>query len=360
MIYRLAIAIMILAAIAGSQAESQTVSQSDYDDYPQFVGYVNDYAHILSAPQASALNQEIRDFDNRTTIELAVVTVESIGSQSPQSYAINLANLWGVGKRGLNNGIIMLVAMQSHDIWIEAGTGLRDRMSNEQIQGIVNGIMIPRFRAGQPDRGVIDGVHGIINHFGASNANVMEIAPILAAPRDEGIVDPKLFISAVGFLLLASLVIAVPVIIKRRAKAEKNREKLERLRKALDEIVSEETAALEALRELKASFANSIWLEAEEAFGRVDHEGLELELLAAKRSSDRGLIFADQTEARADELEMRFKMALEDARAPKKRLEDARRAQRECPEILAGLEPALLQAEREVMEGEVSDRKSVV
>jgi len=67
-------------------------------DYPDYVGYVNDYAHLLSAAQASALNQELRDFDNRTTIEIAVVTVDSIGSESPQDYAVNLGNYWGVGR----------------------------------------------------------------------------------------------------------------------------------------------------------------------------------------------------------------------------------------------------------------------
>ena len=97
----------------------QSVSASDY---PDFVGYVNDYAHLLSAPQASTLNQELRDFDNRTTIEVAVVTIDSIGSEKPQDYAVNLANYWGVGKRDKNNGIIFLVAMKSHDIWIEVGS----------------------------------------------------------------------------------------------------------------------------------------------------------------------------------------------------------------------------------------------
>ena len=69
-------------------------------EYPEFVGYVNDYAHLLSAPQASKLDQELRNYDNRTTIEVAVVTVNSIGSENPQNYAVNLANYWGIGKRG--------------------------------------------------------------------------------------------------------------------------------------------------------------------------------------------------------------------------------------------------------------------
>ena len=79
-ICRFTLIIVILLAVQSGSAS----------DYPDFVGYVNDYAHLLSAPQASALNRELRDFDNRTTIEVAVVTVDSIGSESPQDYATNI------------------------------------------------------------------------------------------------------------------------------------------------------------------------------------------------------------------------------------------------------------------------------
>jgi uncharacterized protein len=146
-----ALMIILLAVQSGSAS-----------GYPDFVGYVNDYAHLLSAPQASTLNQELRDFDNRTTIEVAVVTVNSIDGENPQDYAVNLANYWGVGKRIKNNGIIFLVAMQSHDVWIEVGSGLSGQFSDSQVQKIIDNIIIPQFRADQPDLGVIDGVHSII------------------------------------------------------------------------------------------------------------------------------------------------------------------------------------------------------
>lgn len=142
-----------------------SVSCAFAEDYPDFVGYVNDYAHLLSAPQASSLNQELRDFDNRSTIELAVVTVNSIGREDPQGYATYLANLWGIGKRGKDNGIIFLVAMQSHDIWIETGQGLSGDISSRQVQQIVDEIVIPEFRAGRPDQGIIKGTRAIIDHF---------------------------------------------------------------------------------------------------------------------------------------------------------------------------------------------------
>jgi uncharacterized protein len=128
--------------------------------------------HLLSAGQASALNQELRNFDNRTTIEVAVVTVNSIGSETPQDYAVNIGNYWSVGKRAKNNGILFLVAMDSHGVWIVVGPGLAGRLGNTQIQQVVDTVIIPKFRSGQPDEGIIEGARSIIRHFDKINASL--------------------------------------------------------------------------------------------------------------------------------------------------------------------------------------------
>ena len=87
-------------------------------------------------------------------------------------------------KRDKNNGILFLVAMQSHDIWIEVGSGLKGQFSDSQVQQIVDNVIIPRFRASQPDLGVVDGVHSIIGHFEGSS--ISQTKPTTYAPQDIG------------------------------------------------------------------------------------------------------------------------------------------------------------------------------
>ena len=235
--------IIILLAIQSTSASN----------YPDFVGYVNDYAHLLSAPQASILNQELRDFDNRTTIEVALLTVNSIGSENPQSYAVNLANYWGIGKRDKNNGILFLVAMQSHDIWIEVGSGLANRFGDSQVQEIVDNVIIPQFRANRPDLGVIEGVHSIINHFDGTSTS--KIGPIpLPSPQDRDIGNPNFIKLAASVLLLALLGILSAFGITRRSQVKKNNAKINDSEKLLNELVEREASALEALKELKANY----------------------------------------------------------------------------------------------------------
>ncbi|MDD1749414.1 MAG: TPM domain-containing protein [Methanothrix sp.] len=328
------------------------VQSGSASDYPDFVGYVNDYANLLSAPQASALNQELRDFDNRTTIEVAVVTVNSIGSENPQDYAVNLANYWGVGKRNKNNGVIFLVAMQSHDIWIEVGTGLSGQFSDRQIQQIVDNVIIPQFRANRPDLGVINGVHSIVSHFDGSGTS--QTVPIIPPSQDRDLGNPNFFRLAASWLLVVLLVILSILGIRRWSQAKKNNARISDFKKLLDDLVDKEATALKALKELKANYAPSIWQSAEESFNLVDHEKLELELLGAQRTSDRGLISARAAQSQISEMESSFEMAQKNADVPISRLAEAKRAQQECAAILAGLDAAFLQAEKETTDEQIS------
>lgn len=338
----LALLIVILLAFQSGFAQN----------YPEFVGYVNDYAHILSAPQASSLNQELRDFDNRTTIELALVTVNSIGNENPQDYAVNIANHWGVGKRDKNNGIVFLVAMESHDIWIEVGPGLSDQFSDSQVQQIVDNVVIPQFKAGRPDLGVINGVHSIMSHFeGVSTSNT---SPVPSSPKNQDIGNPNIFKYSVLWLVLIISSILSALGISRWRQAKKNRSKINELRKLLDELLDREAAALEALKELKANYVPSIWKSAEETFNLVDHEKLELELLSAERAANRELISANTAQSQISELESSLEKAQKNIDAPISKLAEAKRAQQESAAILAGLDGAFLQAEKETAGGQIS------
>jgi uncharacterized membrane protein YgcG len=315
--------------------------------YPDFVGYVNDYAHLLSAPQASALNQELRDFDNRTTIEVAVVTVDSIGSESPGDYAVNIGDYWGVGKRDKNNGIVFLVAMESHDIWIEAGPGLSGQISDRQVQQIVDTVVIPQFRADRPDLGVINGIHSVIGHFEGSTIPDTTV-PVYSSPQEVGInpfKNPTVLIMAIAVPLILVLIILSVFGIQ----ARKNSVKFQDLKNRLNEMVDTEMAAHEALKELKAQYVVSVWERTEKEFdlgGRLRLE-LDLELENAERTVMKGFLSASTARSQMSELEQRIEKTYGNIHAPIRKLAEVRNAQEECAAILAGLDAAFLYAEKE-------------
>jgi uncharacterized membrane protein YgcG len=330
--------LILFLAIQGSFAQS----------YPDYVGYVNDYAHLLSAAQASALNQELRDFDNRTTIEIAVVTVESIGSESPQDYAVNLGNYWGVGKRGKDNGILLLVVMQSHDIWIEVGSGLAEEIEDDKVQQIVDVIIIPKFRAGQPDQGIIQGVRGIVHFLDDTTpspgvlatlpASGIESAPagagqpapyqpLPASDQEEGDGNTgTIWIIPAGILAIVAGGI-YGLRRSRQAMARRNEAKLIECRRVLADLPSKVSAAMEALSQLEKSYVQSIWKGIEEALDSVDLNGLELKLLEAERVSRRGWISAGTEASLLDIWEKDAEGVTKSIEAAPRRLAEARQAQ---------------------------------
>ena len=333
------------------------------EDYPQFIGYVNDYAHLLSASQNSKLDQDLRDLDNRTTIEVAVVTVNSIGGENPGDYAVNLGNHWGVGKRGKDNGIIFLVAMDSHDVWIEVGPGLAGQLSSRQVQEIVDDIIIPRFRAGNADQGIIEGSEAIIYHFDRSGlaspaAKTSPSAPSPSAPSSQsGSTGDHNFIwiATAAFGLLIVLPGAFLYVVNpRRIQSKKNKAQLIEIRKGQEELVEKSTFALEALKELKASYVPSIWKGAEEDFSSVDLNKIELDFLGAERISDKGWIQAPAAQEMIGELQKSYEIALKNVNHPVEKLAETKKAQGEFQAGLAGLDAAFKQAEHEVAGATVS------
>lgn len=327
-------------------------SSAQAADYPEYMGYVNDYAHILSEEQTIELNREMSDFDRRTTIELAVVTVDSIGSQSPGDYAVDLGNQWGVGKEGKDNGIILLVSMDSRDVWIETGPGLAGEISDRQVQEIVDRTIIPEFRAGKADQGIIKGSEALVRHFDISIPSAAPpagSAPSLP-PADEGGKEGSSFmwIAAAVALFIAIGWAVLRMLKLRTSQAKENGARLVPIRKRLDGLVEEATSSLGALAELRGGYSPSIWKKAEEDFNSVDLNRLELEFIEAKRLSDRGWIQAHAAQELIAALEESLKVATNSVNAPTERLAQIRKAQSDSLAALAGLDSALARAESEV------------
>jgi uncharacterized protein len=141
--------ILLLAAAAPALAQ----------EYPQPSGYVNDFAGVLSPVVTQSLNQELAAFKKKTTIEIAVVTVDSLRGQSIENYTRGIATEWGVGKRDRNNGVVFLVAPNQRKMRIETALGIRSVLTDARADSIRDSAILPRFRAGDLPGGIVEGTH---------------------------------------------------------------------------------------------------------------------------------------------------------------------------------------------------------
>ena len=111
-------------------------------------GRVTDAANVLSAQQESVLSAKLERFEQRTKHQLVIVTVPSLGGEDIASYTLRLANSWGIGRKGFNDGIVLLVAPNDRKVRIATGAGIDDVLTDEVCHQIIPNSMLPPFRSG--------------------------------------------------------------------------------------------------------------------------------------------------------------------------------------------------------------------
>lgn len=130
--------------------------------YPRPHGYVNDFAGILSSSEKAELEGMISNFERNTTIEIAVVTISSLNGTDIETYSVELFEQWGIGKRNLDNGVLIVVAPNERQTRIEVGYGLEGNLTDLRSYDIIQNYMLPQFREGRYGQGLRDGVQKIM------------------------------------------------------------------------------------------------------------------------------------------------------------------------------------------------------
>lgn len=125
-------------------------------------GRVTDAANVLDPAQEALLTVKLQDLERRTKHQMAIVTVPSLDGQDIAAYTRNLANTWGIGRKGYDDGVVLLVAPSERQVRIAVGYGLESVLTHEVCQQIIDGSMLPRFRSGDLIGGIEAGTDALI------------------------------------------------------------------------------------------------------------------------------------------------------------------------------------------------------
>jgi uncharacterized protein len=154
------------AATAGNAAQlaspSPAASASSQPQFPALSGRVVDNADLLRPDDEARLTEKLAALEARTTDQVVVVTVPSLGGRTVDEYSDSLGNHWGIGQEGRDNGVIVLVAPNERRTRIAIGYGLESVISNEQARRILDRDLLPAFREGRWKEGISSAVDSII------------------------------------------------------------------------------------------------------------------------------------------------------------------------------------------------------
>ncbi|MEO8752009.1 MAG: TPM domain-containing protein [Casimicrobiaceae bacterium] len=129
---------------------------------PTHTGWVTDLAGVLTPDERSALTTTLADYEAETTHQIVVLTVASLDGESIEALSLRTANAWKAGRKGVDNGILVVVAPADRKARIELGRGFERYISNAQAGDIIDRQMAPSFRRNEYGKGLDLGVRELM------------------------------------------------------------------------------------------------------------------------------------------------------------------------------------------------------
>lgn len=262
----LVVLVALMVTLFGATASAYTPPPA-----PASGWYVVDQAGKMSASQMTQLNQKIELVSKATKNEFGVLLLQDMGGDNIEDVANATYKAWGVGKRGLDNGCLIVVAIKEHKSRIETGKGVGGEVSDIQSNDILKKSLNPHLKSGDFYGGfdaTLDALSGLMESRANQKAEAPPVSPV-ATPVTQSTTAPQAAscdVSGAGqtsgssFLVVVTLIGlagALAIYLARFARRKREEEALEKQlvaqrRQARLDKINAEQARLTREREARA------------------------------------------------------------------------------------------------------------
>ncbi|MCX7927019.1 MAG: YgcG family protein [Candidatus Omnitrophica bacterium] len=181
--------------------------------YPNPQGYVNDFADVISAEDTALIEKFANQLEEKTTAQIAVVTIRTTAGQDIETYAVKLFEKWGIGKKGKDNGVLLLVALDDRKLRIEIGYGLEAVIPDVVSHRIIQETIIPYFQKQNYSKGILFGALKIMQLIAQEyKVELSALEDSITSKREN---EPELIFAKIEFLVIVLVIILfyfVPII----------------------------------------------------------------------------------------------------------------------------------------------------
>jgi len=132
-------------------------------DFPKPIGFVNDFAGVISGEYKNKMEIIARELQRKTGAEVAVVTIKTTGDMDYNEYANRLYEKWGIGKKGVDEGVLILNAVEDRTIRIETGYGVEGILPDGLCGEVRDNYIIPFLKKGEYGEGLLNGMLAIVS-----------------------------------------------------------------------------------------------------------------------------------------------------------------------------------------------------
>ena len=174
-VHRSFIPLWVALVLAAGAAGAVTIEQIPT---PRPSSWTVDLTGTLPADTVAELNRLGNDVKSRTGAELAVVIVDTTDGAEHRDFATRLFNRWGIGERGKDNGLRDFAALDDRAAEIILGSGIDSDGNVRESEAIMQGVMVPRFRQGDPAGAVLQGTQACVRR-------ILDAWPLAESPAPE-------------------------------------------------------------------------------------------------------------------------------------------------------------------------------
>jgi len=130
--------------------------------FPPLSGRVVDNAGLLDQTSHARLTRMLAEHEQQTSNQVVVVTLQSLQGTSIEDFGYQLGRHWGIGQKGKDNGVLLIVAPNERKVRIEVGYGLEDKLTDAYSSLIIHEFILPQFKRGHYAQGIYLGVEKIL------------------------------------------------------------------------------------------------------------------------------------------------------------------------------------------------------
>ena len=159
---------------------------------------ISDFAGLIDSRYIKKIDKIIMDIESKTTIEIAVITIDSLKGEPIEKLALRLFNKFGVGKKETNNGILILLSKDDSKFRIETGRGLKNIATDDLLKNLRDNFLLPSFKQKKFGKGILKFVDAVSDKVSEGRFSRLSIVS-LAAGILSGIYS---FISLLSLLIL--------------------------------------------------------------------------------------------------------------------------------------------------------------
>ncbi len=172
-------------------------------EIPKPAGWVTDTAGVLPPEEAAKLNQWGEELKQKTGAEVAVLIVPTLGETPIEDAAIAVFTKWGIGQKGKDNGVLLMISLNDRRARIEVGYGLEGVLPDGKSGRILRQVIFPNFKAGHYAKGVEDGYIAILGTI--ANADGVQLTGMPEVRVTAGQSLPDWLVVAVVLVIVLGL-----------------------------------------------------------------------------------------------------------------------------------------------------------